>query len=146
MAEIAKSAFQAIRDFPVPVIAALNGDALGGGVELAVACDMRVADRHARIGFVQGTLKITTAWGGCTPSGIEVSTVVTADMAPDRAHEMPGKFPFTRGIFSTGYRGRLWTIRQYSGFGTAEETNERYRFLLDSGQTGLSVALDLPSQ
>ena len=67
-------------------------------------------------------------------------------MVPDRADEMPGKFPFTRGIFSTGYRGRLWTIRQYSGFGTAEETNERYRFLLDSGQTGLSVALDLPSQ
>ncbi len=84
--------------------------------------------------------------GTATPSGIEIPTVVSADMAPDRADEMPGKFPFTRGIFPTGYTGRLWTIRQYSGFGTAEETNARYRFLLDSGQTGLSVALDLPSQ
>jgi enoyl-CoA hydratase len=65
MATLAKSAFQAIRDFPTPVIAVLNGDALGGGAELAVACDMRVADRHARIGFIQGRLNITTAWGGC---------------------------------------------------------------------------------
>jgi methylmalonyl-CoA mutase N-terminal domain/subunit len=59
---------------------------------------------------------------------------------------MPGEYPFTRGIFPDGFRGRLWTIRQYSGFGTAEESNERYRFLLDQGQTGLSVALDLPTQ
>lgn len=66
-------------------------------------------------------------------------------LAPDGT-EVPGQFPFTRGIFANGYRGRLWTIRQYSGFGTAEETNERYRFLLDSGTTGLSVALDLPTQ
>ncbi|MCZ6846226.1 MAG: methylmalonyl-CoA mutase family protein, partial [Alphaproteobacteria bacterium] len=58
----------------------------------------------------------------------------------------PGQYPFTRGIFETGFRGRLWTIRQYSGFGTAEESNKRYRFLLDQGQTGLSVALDLPTQ
>ena len=58
----------------------------------------------------------------------------------------PGEYPFTRGIFPNGYRGRLWTIRQYSGFGSAEETNQRYRFLLDRGQTGLSVALDLPTQ
>ncbi len=64
MANDAKSAFQAIRDFPVPVIAALNGDALGGGAELAVACDMRVAAAHVRIGFIQGRLNVSTAWGG----------------------------------------------------------------------------------
>ncbi len=58
----------------------------------------------------------------------------------------PGRFPFTRGNFVGGYRDRLWTFRQYSGFGTAEESNARYRYLLDSGGTGLSVALDLPTQ
>ena len=81
-----------------------------------------------------------------TPSGIEVPQVVTPDMVPDRESEMPGEYPFTRGIFPDGFRGRMWTIRQYSGFGTAEESNARYRFLLDQGQTGLSVALDLPTQ
>ncbi len=81
-----------------------------------------------------------------TPSGIEVPIVVTSKMAGDVSVGEPGEFPFTRGIFENGYRGRLWTIRQYSGFGTAESTNERYRFLLDRGQTGLSVALDLPTQ
>jgi methylmalonyl-CoA mutase N-terminal domain/subunit len=58
----------------------------------------------------------------------------------------PGQFPFTRGNFPDGYRGRLWTIRQYSGFGTAEESNARYRYLLEQGGTGLSVAFDLPTQ
>jgi methylmalonyl-CoA mutase N-terminal domain/subunit len=58
----------------------------------------------------------------------------------------PGTFPFTRGNFASGYRGRLWTFRQYSGFGTAEESNRRYRYLLEQGGTGLSVALDLPTQ
>jgi methylmalonyl-CoA mutase, N-terminal domain len=58
----------------------------------------------------------------------------------------PGRFPFTRGNYAAGYRGRLWTLRQYSGFGTAEESNRRYRYLLDQGGTGLSVALDLPTQ
>ena len=80
-----------------------------------------------------------------TPSGIEIPVVLGPDDARD-AQPLPGAFPFTRGIFPDGYRGRLWTIRQYSGFGTAESTNERYRFLLDKGQTGLSVALDLPTQ
>jgi methylmalonyl-CoA mutase N-terminal domain/subunit len=64
-----------------------------------------------------------------------------AESIPD-----PGVFPFTRGNFPNGYRGRLWTIRQYSGFGTPEESNERYRYLLDQGATGLSVAFDLPTQ
>ncbi len=60
--------------------------------------------------------------------------------------EMPGEYPFTRGIFADGFRARLWTMRQYSGFSTAEESNRRYKFLLEQGQTGLSVALDLPTQ
>ena len=58
----------------------------------------------------------------------------------------PGSFPYTRGVHATMYRSRLWTMRQYAGFGSAEESNERYRFLLDQGQTGLSVAFDLPTQ
>jgi methylmalonyl-CoA mutase N-terminal domain/subunit len=58
---------------------------------------------------------------------------------------LPGQFPFTRGVYPSMYRGRLWTMRQFAGFGTAEETNERFRYLLDHGQTGLSTAFDMPS-
>ncbi|MDZ7339098.1 MAG: methylmalonyl-CoA mutase family protein, partial [candidate division KSB1 bacterium] len=58
----------------------------------------------------------------------------------------PGEYPFTRGVQPTMYRGRLWTMRQYAGFGTAEESNARYKYLLSQGQTGLSVAFDLPTQ
>ena len=58
----------------------------------------------------------------------------------------PGQYPFTRGVQTTMYRGRLWTMRQYAGFGTPEESNQRFRLLIDSGQTGLSVAFDLPTQ
>ncbi len=58
----------------------------------------------------------------------------------------PGEFPFTRGIYPTMYRGKLWTMRQYAGFGSAEESNKRYRYLLEQGITGLSVAFDLPTQ
>src|ERR1700738_3341568 len=60
--------------------------------------------------------------------------------------ELPGQYPFTRGIHPGMYRGRLWTMRQYAGFGSAEESNHRYRFLLSQGITGLSVAFDLPTQ
>ena len=60
--------------------------------------------------------------------------------------EQPGKFPFTRGVHTTMYRGKLWTMRQYAGFGTASETNRRYKYLLAHGQTGLSMAFDLPTQ
>lgn len=81
-----------------------------------------------------------------TSFGLEIPEVLTADAIGASGPGLPGVFPFTRGIFPNGYRGRLWTFRQYSGFGTAEETNERYRFLLGSGSTGLSVALDLPTQ
>jgi len=65
---------------------------------------------------------------------------------PERDPGYPGFYPFTRGIQPTGYRGRLWTMRQYAGFGSAEETNARFRWLLEQGQTGLSVAFDLPTQ
>src|SRR5215813_66217 len=59
---------------------------------------------------------------------------------------VPGEFPYTRGIQATMYRGRLWTMRQYAGFGSASETNSRFKYLLQNGQTGLSVAFDLPTQ
>ena len=84
--------------------------------------------------------------GNRTPSGIEVPQIATPDMVDPARVGTPGAYPFTRGIFDNGYRGRLWTFRQYSGFGSAEETNERYKFLIAQGQTGLSVALDLPTQ
>jgi methylmalonyl-CoA mutase N-terminal domain/subunit len=58
----------------------------------------------------------------------------------------PGEYPYTRGIQSSGYRSRLWTMRQYAGYGSAEETNRRFQYLLENGQTGLSVAFDLPTQ
>jgi methylmalonyl-CoA mutase N-terminal domain/subunit len=80
-------------------------------------------------------------------SGIDIEPVYTeeeAAVAPEPGR--PGRYPFTRGVYPDMYRGRLWTMRQYAGFGTAQETNERFRFLLDSGQTGLSVAFDLPTQ
>ena len=79
-------------------------------------------------------------------AGIQIPVVATAEMLRGVPLEAPGTYPFTRGIFPDGYSGRLWTFRQYSGFGTAEESNQRYRFLLEQGQTGLSVALDLPTQ
>src|SRR5881409_3039417 len=87
----------------------------------------------------------TTKGGRETDSGIEIKPVYTAADAPD-ALEPPGEFPFTRGPYADMYRGRPWTIRQYAGFASAEETNKRFRYLLERGQTGLSVAFDLPTQ
>ena len=84
-----------------------------------------------------------------TDSGIPVDLVYGPETHPPRSERelgSPGAFPFTRGIHPTMYRGRPWTMRQYAGFGTAEETNRRYQYLLERGQTGLSVAFDLPTQ
>ena len=81
-----------------------------------------------------------------TDSGIEVDTVYEPGGDAPGKLGRPGSFPFTRGIYADMYRGRLWTMRQYAGFGTAEETNSRYRYLLAQGTTGLSVAFDLPTQ
>jgi len=83
-----------------------------------------------------------------TDSGIELRPVYGRDPSFDDATELgePGVFPFTRGPYPTMYRGRLWTMRQYAGMGTADDTNRRFRYLLDHGQTGLSTAFDLPTQ
>src|SRR6266404_6207779 len=84
-----------------------------------------------------------------SPSGIPIAPVYHPDDTAinyDRDLGDPGAFPFTRGIQPTMYRGRLWTMRQYAGFGTAAESNRRYRHLLSQGVTGLSVAFDLPTQ
>ena len=84
-----------------------------------------------------------------TISGRPIERLYTADdiAALDYARDLgsPGEFPYTRGIHPTGYRGKLWTMRQFAGFGTPEETNARYKALLAAGGTGLSVAFDLPT-
>jgi len=81
-----------------------------------------------------------------TLSGEPVRPLYTeADLPPSESIGVPGQFPFTRGVYPSMYRGRLWTMRQFAGFGTAEETNERFRYLLEHGQTGLSTAFDMPS-
>jgi len=85
-----------------------------------------------------------------TVSGLPVDTLYVQQPSDEQAYlektGFPGEFPFTRGVYPNMYRGRLWTFRQYAGFGTCEETNKRFRYLLDKGQTGLSVAFDLPTQ
>ncbi|MCL6441839.1 MAG: hypothetical protein K6T27_10160, partial [Thermoleophilum sp.] len=84
-----------------------------------------------------------------TDSGIEIKTVYTADDLPPDLDEklgLPGEYPFTRGIHPDMYRKRLWTMRQYAGYATARETNQRFRYLIEHGSTGLSMAFDLPTQ
>src|SRR5262245_52528382 len=85
-----------------------------------------------------------------TSSGIQLPPLHGPDAEPEaeylRQLGFPGQYPFTRGVQATMYRGRHWTMRQYAGFGSAEESNQRYHYLLKSGQTGLSVAFDLPTQ
>jgi methylmalonyl-CoA mutase N-terminal domain/subunit len=83
-----------------------------------------------------------------TVSGQPIKPLYTEDDLPAHPGEaigLPGEFPFTRGVYASMYRGRLWTMRQFAGYGTAEETNARFRYLLDHGQTGLSTAFDMPS-
>ena len=81
-----------------------------------------------------------------TISGLPIEPLYGPEDVPlqyDRDLGNPGQFPFTRGVYPSMHRGRLWTMRQFAGYGTPEETNERFRYLLDRGQTGLSVALSL---
>jgi len=81
-----------------------------------------------------------------TTSGVKIPRTATDKISTKKDDSLPGEFPFTRGIYRDMYRGRLWTMRQYAGFGTAEDTNKRFRYLLERGQTGLSVAFDLATQ
>ena len=83
-----------------------------------------------------------------TNSATDVEPLYTALDVPSTTAtdiSVPGEYPFTRGIHPTGYRGRLWTMRQFAGFGSARDTNERFKFLLEHGQTGLSTAFDFPT-
>lgn len=112
--------------------------------------------RKAKEAWEQGTLaKVTARFPErkaefTTLSGMPVERLYTpldiAELDYERDLGFPGQYPYTRGVQPTMYRGRLWTMRQYAGFGTAEESNERYKYLLAQGQTGLSVAFDLPTQ
>jgi methylmalonyl-CoA mutase N-terminal domain/subunit len=85
-----------------------------------------------------------TSWGTPVPPVATPGSPAGADYLETLG--FPGEYPFTRGVQPSMYRGRLWTMRQYAGFGSAAETNRRFRYLLDQGQTGLSVAFDLPTQ
>ncbi|MGH9366931.1 MAG: methylmalonyl-CoA mutase family protein, partial [Thermoanaerobaculia bacterium] len=84
-----------------------------------------------------------------TVSGAEVDPLAGPDTAagfdPERDLGWPGEYPFTRGVQATGYRGKLWTMRQFAGYGTAKQTNARFHYLLEHGQTGLSTAFHLPT-
>ena len=83
-----------------------------------------------------------------TLSGDAIAPLYTEQDLPadvESAIGLPGQYPFTRGVYESMYRGRLWTMRQFAGFGTAQETNERFHYLLEHGQTGLSTAFDMPS-
>jgi len=95
-------------------------------------------------------MSVSTSDERLTDSGITIAPVYgpqdTSHFDPAAQLGEPGEYPYTRGVHPTMYRGRLWTMRQYAGFGTAEATNQRFKFLLDAGQTGLSCAFDLPTQ
>ena len=84
-----------------------------------------------------------------TQSSVPINRLYTPSDIPDFDYERdlgnPGEFPFTRGIHATGHRGKLWTMRMFAGFGTAEETNSRFKYLISQGNTGLSIAFDLPT-
>ena len=106
--------------------------------------------KAARLRWEQGRKSKERRASFTTSSGVEVRPLYGPDSAPAETYArklgFPGEYPFTRGVQATMYRGRHWTMRQYAGFGSAEESNQRYHYLLQSGQTGLSVAFDLPTQ
>src|SRR5581483_6756900 len=123
-----------------------RGDRSRQRADVGMRCENLSPPRHMRVGIRDGN----EIRRGHSLQFVSVSyTRTPADLAgwnPDTELGQPGEFPFTRGIQPTMYRGRLWTMRQYAGFATAEESNKRYRYLLANGVSGLSVAFDLPTQ
>ena len=127
---------------------------MGSGLNSAAAREERIERAGAELAraYERWEEAVAAVEPVSTDSGISVDAVYGPDPeqpTPDGYLDRlgyPGQPPFTRGIYPSMYRGRPWTIRLYSGWGTAEDTNERFRYLLDRGQTGLSVALDLPTQ
>ncbi len=107
--------------------------------------------RYAEETFAQWQRQFETApkrsdgVSSTTVSGADIEPLYTSASLSEGPEELPGEFPYTRGIHAAGYRGRLWTMRQFAGFATAAETNRRYKYLLENGQTGLSVAFDMPT-
>src|SRR6266404_6208531 len=122
-----------------PSVAAIDRSMLDAVIALARAASARAITASSILRSMAATD------GRETESGIEVKPVYGAEDAP-RSLELPGAYPYTRGPYPDMYRGRPWTIRQYAGFASAEETNARFRYLLAGGQHGLSVAFDLPTQ
>src|SRR4028118_1119098 len=126
---------------PTPVDSIYEDDALETMAEARQRWEAAKAKSEAQVPFWKRDFT--------TVSGMEVPHPVTpeevAGLDPRREIGIPGEFPYTRGIHPTGYRGKLWTMRQFAGFGTAADTNQRFKYLLSQGQTGLSVAFHLPT-
>jgi methylmalonyl-CoA mutase N-terminal domain/subunit len=116
----------------------------------AVACSQLAQNSGAKMSDTKTKPPAERKEHFTTLSGLPIDRLYTQDdlsaSDPESSIGYPGEFPYTRGIYPTMYRGRLWTMRQYAGFGTAVESNQRYRYLLSKGQAGLSVAFDLPTQ
>src|SRR5207344_2614587 len=127
-----------------------DGLVVAGEQRAHVVLDARIDDVHGPDATGYPGFAMSDVERRSTDSGIDLEPVYEpADLGgfdPERDLGLPGEPPFTRGVYPSMYLGRLWTMRQYAGFATAEETNERFRYLLDHGQTGLSVAFDLPTQ
>ena len=107
------------------------------------------SEQEGRRRWEEQTLRPALARGPERRTAFGLQRLYTPEDVPtpyEQAIGFPGEFPFTRGVQPTMYRGRLWTMRQYAGYATADESNQRYRYLLSQGQTGLSVAFDLPTQ
>jgi methylmalonyl-CoA mutase N-terminal domain/subunit len=103
----------------------------------------RFRERRERFTTSSDAIEVQTVYTPLDVAGADEPGVEETYL---RQQGLPGEYPFTRGVQPTMYRGRLWTMRQYAGFGTAAESNQRYQYLLAAGQTGLSVAFDLPTQ